>query len=216
MVPDSLDGLVGFLFLVLPGAAFGSVRARQRPTLTATTFDEINTVVITSIATWITVAIIAALVPAPNDSTLLAEALDALATPALTLAVSPGQTLPLLIVLATAVGGAAGAAWWVTRDDDDFADATLWFHVLRSDRPENSRVWLWVTLDDGDTIGGYLAAADYRDVPLDERDLMLTGVVHPHDHGDDGRPPQSLALLSGRDVRRIEVSYVVAAPGSGD
>ncbi len=182
MIPQTLGALAAFLTLVAPGIVFELRRERHRARRTETAFREAARVALGSlIFTMASVLVLAgfqALIFGLGGGRLFLDAEawlstgEAYARQHLTLiVVSVAVELALACGLAVAFDLVLGR---YGRERASVRQWSAWMEALWLDRPNGTRPWLHVILDDGSSFFGYLRSYTPSG-PMADRELVLEG-----------------------------------------
>jgi uncharacterized protein DUF6338 len=175
MIPQTLGSLLAFLGLIAPGLLFELRRERRRPIIEETAFREASRVALTSLAFTLSSLALLAVVRARRPE----------------LMPDPGAWLEqghryvnehyrliartFLIEIAIAAALALLADWLLSGTARGrIVPGSLWFHLLRMQRPENTVPWIHARLKDETEFWGYLG--DYTpEEKLENRELSIVG-----------------------------------------
>jgi hypothetical protein len=175
MIPQTLGSLLAFLGLIAPGLIFELRRERRRPTIEETAFREASRVALTSLAFTLSALALLAVVRARRPE----------------LMPDPGAWLKqghryvnehyrliartFLIEISIAAGLALLTDWLLAGTARGrIVPGSLWFHLLRMQRPDNTVPWLHARLKDETEFWGYLG--DYTpEEKLENREISIVG-----------------------------------------
>jgi hypothetical protein len=177
MIPDTAGAVLSFLGLIAPGLVFELLRERRRPAVTETAFREASRVALTSLVfTLAALAVLSAVrtvwpsrMPDPRRWLELGSRYV-------------GENYRLIAFgLALEVGIACGLAVlsdvamrWFGLGRADIRPGSIWYRVLRDDRPKDATVWVNMRLTDGTRIVGYLLHYTPGE-KVEDREIALTG-----------------------------------------
>lgn len=177
MIPETIGALLAFLGLVAPGLVFQLAREKSRSTLTETSFREASRVALASLGISGTSTALLALVRAvhpnwmPDPGSWLTDG-DAYFASHYRLVL---RALLLEVVLACAL--AAGIAWCIARSDKspgEVSKRSVWFTVLRTNRPKGKVPWVNLHLKSGGDYWGFVGHYT-SDMPQVDREISLIG-----------------------------------------
>lgn len=157
MVPQTVLAFVAFLLLVAPGLSFEILRERRRPSLEETAFREASRIALTSLvftgAAVLLLAIVRALWPEamPDPGRWLREK-QAYVQEEYRLI---GRFFLIELVLAL-TGAFIADRIFINRAKGKIFSGSVWYHVLRRDRPRGQLPWISVQLKDKTQIAGFL------------------------------------------------------------
>jgi hypothetical protein len=222
VVPEGALGLIAFLLFVAPGALFEVVVAMRRPARSYTTFQEINHVVLVSVAAG-ALAVATAFAPRLLHGawlqplvTALQRGGDAWRADLLGVAMSAGLVLALAMVWAVA----AALVWTSLSPSGEMYREPQWFLVFRRKCPKGARPYVIAVSSSGERHYGWLVAYS-QDEESTNRDLTLgaedDSPLFRQAPGETRRKPlrgiQRL-VLSGEHVAQVYVSYFQDPPGA--
>lgn len=211
-VPQTAGAVLAFLGLVAPGLLFELLRERRRPTFNESAFHEAGRVALMSLAfTLLAFAILAAVRIAapgamPDPGKWLQQGNAYVKAHYLLVA---GALLAEVIVACAAVlvadlvirGSARG----------HIRHRSIWFQVLRIDRPAHKVPWLGLTLDDGTEISGYLAYYTEKE-EQSNREIALWGPclgIRPPRHPEYTELDKwKCIVIRGDKISHMKVTYL--------
>ena len=218
-MPSTVLGLLLFVVLLAPGAAYRAVRERFEQQRKPSVFRETARIALVSVVANLTVlvvfSLIRAVIPAhtPNAG-------DLISTPARYFAARPGYVglwalgaFALAVVLAAAVATPKAHAWGVGLIPKAVSEAqpfkSSWTELFQID-PE-ARMYVGCVLDDGSYVAGplYGWSTDADDGP--DREITLTGDIYYRASGRDqgGVLPNVGAMaISARHIVTLSVTYL--------
>ena len=222
-MPSTLIGLLVAVYALIPGYCYYAVRRRTVPTRPVSTVVEgANLLVVAVVTNTVTLALYGVLqwVPwfgdhSPSMVEILRDTKGYLLESNARLAYLGGWALGLLAVASVLAMAFANRLWPIKRLATLFApalsDESVWHRYFELEKPEKAYVYLECRLTDGSYVAGPLVwyNTDIEDHP--DRELVLgqpLTVLGPA--GERLTPsPNSQAILSAREIRRILVTYVV-------
>lgn len=218
MIPNTLGAALGFLALVAPGVVFELLREKRRQALTDTAFREASRIALTSLvfsvgAFLVLVALDGWWHVLPDvdlwvrtGNAYLREQYRVVATACLAQLV----TACVLAALANRVLTLSG------RGRAEIRHGSVWYHVLREDRPPNAVVWLQARLTDGTIVTGYLRHYTPGD-KLEDREICLGGrflhLAKPGAEPADISADWAAVTVRGSEIVTLQVVYMDAVTG---
>lgn len=227
MIPETWAALLALLGLVAPGLVFQLRRERRRPAFAETTFREISRVALSSLV-FTTASLVLLLLLAQVWPTLLPDVARWTSDPAYVrddyLRVGLFLGLEVLVACALALVVEATTAGEL---DSRMASGSVWYRVLDRDKPTDAtRVWLWVTLQDGSQYKGSLraydtgSAKDVREIAIGGSPIRYAAAPVRAEGGAPGAgageaawtelAPFDAVILPADQVRAIAVQYLAA------
>ena len=218
MIPDTLGALLAFLGLVAPGLVYQLRREKTRASLTESSFREASRVALVSLSATLTALGVLALLRSAEPTWM----------PDVGAWLRHGNSYfvdhyrlvfrTALVEVALACALAAAAAWGLgefSGTQGHVSKRSIWFAVLRSDRPSGKVPWVHVHLKSGADYWGFVGYYSAEMAQLD-REISLIGpdLQYRAPNTDAVRQLDAnweTVIIAAADVEYIKVNYLPEA-----
>ncbi|GAA0478862.1 hypothetical protein Ade02nite_40480 [Paractinoplanes deccanensis] len=231
MIPSTPVGVALLLLLIAPGLAYVLRREKVVPTSPRTAFREALQVVFASVASLAVIGLLATLLRtiAPEHTLDVRRLIQAPGPFArghhVQVAWWSFGVLAAATLLAWVMADPRiirGLHWlsthkpftWLTgASNSDIAEISGWWRVFDDRRPKDTaKVDVGVLKDDGTYIQGTLVSWTAGGLDYDKRELVLKEPLrYQTTDGKQHSLPVDMVVIAGRDIRRLDVKYLMEA-----
>jgi hypothetical protein len=233
MIPSTPLGVALLLVLIAPGLAYVLRREKVVPTGPRTAFREALQVIFVSIVSLATVGLLATLLRillpghtpdvrrlvqdpgtfARGHHVQLAWWAFGLFTAAVLLAWAMAD--PRIVRVIREAGKRRSIRWITGASVEDIADVSAWWNALEVLKPAGTeKTNVGVLQDNGSYVQGSLVSSTAGNLDYDKRELVLTApLVYITADGAKHQMKIQMVVISGRNITRLDVIHLPAAPG---